>query len=76
MVKEEFVQEKVEEIGRVERPDTSDIIVRMTTFRGIRYVDIRHYLKLNKFTGFSKKGIAIPEQDFPKLMEILKKINI
>lgn len=71
---EEFVQEDVKEIGRIERPNSSDIVIRETVYKGIRYIDIRHWLKTQKYTGWSKKGLAIPISDFPRLMEILKKV--
>jgi len=70
-----FKQDEVEEIGKIERPDTSDIVVRITKFKGTSYIDIRNWIKMEKYTGWSKKGVAIREQDFPALMKILKKVE-
>ncbi len=70
-----FEQEEVEEIGRIARQDSSDIVVRTSKFKGVTYIDIRNWIKTDKYTGWSKKGIAIREQDFPDLMTILKKLE-
>lgn len=70
--KEEFVHEKEKEIGRIIRENSSDIVVRIYKYKNVVYVDIRHWVKNFKgVTGF-RKGLSIPEKDFPKLMEILR----
>jgi uncharacterized protein (DUF3820 family) len=68
-----FIPEKVEEIGRIEREKSSDIVIRKSLYKGRIWIDIRHYLKLEKFTGFSRKGLALPEENLDELIELLQK---
>jgi hypothetical protein len=63
------------EIGKIKRDNASDIIIRVTKFKGVTYVDIRHWLKLDTFTGFGKKGISLPVENLDELIEILKKVK-
>ena len=62
-----------EEFGRI-AGNTADIVVRKISFKGNEYIDIRKFFHGANYTGFSKKGISISVKDFPKIMEILKKI--
>ena len=70
-----FEAEEEHEIGRISRPDSSDIVVRTSKFKGVTYIDIRNWIKTDKYVGWSKKGIAIRKEDFPELMKILNKIE-
>lgn len=67
-----FQREEMVEIGRVMRPNSSDIVVRLVKFKGIWYLDIRHWVKMPKYTGFSK-GLSVPEEDIPEVMGLLAK---
>ena len=75
---EKFSQEDGKEIGRVTRPNSSDIVVRIGKYKGDKFVDIRHYLKNVKiggseYTGFSKKGIWLVEKDLNEIIRLLTK---
>lgn len=61
------------EIGRVKRDPQVDIIIRRGDFMGKRYVDIREYLTTESFAGFTKRGIMVPNDLFPQLVEELRK---
>jgi hypothetical protein len=74
MTKENFEQEEVKEIGKIERKDSSDIIVRKTKFKGNWYFDIRHWVETEKYTGWTKKGICLPMENLEELIKILQKM--
>ena len=48
------------EIGRVQVDKTSDIVVRLTEWRGKQRLDIRVYMNSDTYKGFTKQGIGIP----------------
>lgn len=70
-----FENEEEKEIGRISRENSSDIVVRTSKYKGVTYVDIRHWIKMEKFVGWSKKGIALPKNDLDDLIEILHKLS-
>ena len=49
-----------EEIGRIRKNETTEVVVRKTEFRGSIGIDIREYVKTEKYTGWSKNGIRMP----------------
>jgi len=46
------------EIGRIQKSKSISIIFRLLEIENQFFVDIRQYVKSNKFTGFTKKGIV------------------
>jgi hypothetical protein len=46
------------EIGRTKKSKSISIIFRLLEIENQFFVDIRQYVKSNKFTGFTKKGIV------------------
>lgn len=60
------------EVGRVKRDDKTDIIVRKGDFMGKSFVDIREYLTGDPYEGFTKRGIRIPADLFPSVLEKLQ----
>ena len=69
---EEERGKEIEEFGRI-TGETSDTVVRKILFRGKEYIDIRKFFHGANYTGFSRKGISIPIEEFPEIMEFLKK---
>lgn len=61
------------ELARVKRDDQVDIVVRQGDFMGKPCVDIREYLHVESFEGFTKRGIRIPLDKYAELIEALKK---
>lgn len=72
-----FVPEKVEEVGRIVRRGTSDIVVRVSLYRGKIGVDIRYWLKIpeKNFEGWSKRGVYFEIDSLDEFLEILKKVH-
>jgi len=46
------------EIGRIQKSKSTSIIFRLLEIENQFFVDIRGYVKSNKFTGFTKKGVV------------------
>lgn len=63
-----------EEIGRIRKNDTSEVVVRRTEFKGSVGIDIREYLTSERYTGWSKNGIRIPLDQWPSFKEILDRV--
>jgi hypothetical protein len=62
-----------EEIGRIVG-DTADIIIRKTSFKGRKFIDIRKFLHGAKYTGWSRKGISIAIENIEEIKNILSKV--
>ncbi|MBI2133733.1 hypothetical protein HYU11_03565 [Candidatus Woesearchaeota archaeon] len=61
-----------EEIGRVRKSATTEIVIRIDDFGGEKGVTIREYISSERYTGFTKQGTRIPAEkwaDFRKLVE-------
>lgn len=65
-----------EEIGRIRKNETTDVVVRKTEFRGSVGIDIREHVTSESYTGWSKNGIRIPMEQWHAFKEILDKIEI
>lgn len=60
------------EIGRVKRDGKIDIVIQRGDFMGKSYIDIREYLTGDPYEGFTKRGIRIPVDVFPSVLEKLQ----
>lgn len=60
------------EIGRVKRDGKIDIVIQRGDFMGKSYIDIREYLTGDAYEGFTKRGIRIPVDVFPSVLEKLQ----
>jgi hypothetical protein len=67
-------QDKIE--GKIELGSTTDILIKRTTFKGKRYIDIRKWEHGDRYTGPTKQGISIPTDKFEEILAILKGIEI
>jgi len=43
-------------------------------FKGVQYVDIRKFVKSEKYTGYTKDGIMIPKEHLKDVVNALAKI--
>lgn len=60
------------EIGRINRDEKIDIVISKGEFMSKDYIDIREYLTGDPYEGFTKRGIRIPVDLFPQVLEKLK----
>jgi len=64
--------EKVEKEVEVKISDSVSIIIKRTTFQGRKFIDLRKNVKTDRYTGPTRKGIAIPVEVAD---EVLKKLT-
>ncbi|MBR9702258.1 hypothetical protein GOV13_05050 [Candidatus Pacearchaeota archaeon] len=64
------------EIGKINKNDTTDIILRIDDFGGRRGLTIREFVTSERYTGFTKSGVRILADDFLKFREMLNSISL
>ena len=63
------------DIGKIQKNDTSDIIIRVDDFGGRKGLTIREFVKSERYTGFTKAGVRISAKDFHKFKEMINSIT-
>lgn len=63
------------DIGKINKNDTTDIVVRVDDFGGIKGLTIREFVTSDRYTGFTKSGVRIGAKDFPKFKEMINSID-
>ena len=63
------------EIGKINKNDTADIVIRLDDFGGRRGLTIREFVTSDRYTGFTKSGVRILAADVPKFKEMINSIT-
>lgn len=63
------------DIGKINKNDTTDIVVRVDDFGGRTGLTIREFVNSERYTGFTKSGVRILAADFPKFKEMINSIS-
>jgi len=63
------------DIGKINKNETSDIIIRIDDFGGNTGLTIREFVTSERYTGFTKSGVRILASDFPKFKEMINSIK-
>lgn len=63
------------DIGKLNKNDTTDIILRVDDFGGRKGVTIREFVTSDRYTGFTKSGVRILASDFPKFKEMINSVT-
>jgi len=63
------------DIGKINKNDTTDILIRVDDFGGVKGVTVREFVTSEKYTGFTKSGVRIMASDFPKFKEMINSIT-
>ncbi|MFC1682181.1 hypothetical protein ACFL0X_01020 [Nanoarchaeota archaeon] len=63
------------DIGKINKNDQSDIVIRVDDFGGRPGVTIREFVTSDRYTGFTKAGVRILASDFPKFKEMINSIS-
>ena len=63
------------DIGKINKNDTTDVVVRIDDFGGRAGVTIREFVTSDRYTGFTKSGVRILAADFPKFKEMINAID-
>ncbi|MFH1307597.1 MAG: hypothetical protein ABIH72_01985 [archaeon] len=64
------------DIGKIQKNDNTDILVRLDDFGGKPGVTIREYVTSERYTGFTKAGTRIPADKFLEFRELLNKVKL
>jgi hypothetical protein len=62
------------ELGRIKKSESTDIVIRKTVYKGESGIDIREYIKSERYTGWSKNGVRILLKDWPDFKKILDSV--
>ncbi len=63
------------DIGKIQKNDTADIIIRVDDFGGNRGLTIREFITSERYTGFTKAGVRISAENFPKFKEMINSVS-
>lgn len=63
------------DIGKINKNDTTDIVVRVDDFGGRKGVTIREFVTSDRYTGFTKSGVRILASDFKDFKEMVNSIS-
>ena len=63
------------DIGKINKNDTTDIVLRIDDFNDRRGLTIREFVTSERYTGFTKSGVKIMATDFSKFKEMINSIS-
>ncbi len=65
-----------EEIGRIKKNETTDIVIKIDDYGGEKGVTIREFITTERFTGFTKQGTRITANKWKEFKELIDKIKL
>ena len=63
------------DIGKINKNETTDIILRIDDFGGRVGLTIREFVTSDRYTGFTKAGVRIMTDDFKKFKEMINSVS-
>jgi pimeloyl-CoA synthetase len=63
------------DIGKIQKNDTTDIVLRIDDFADKRGFTIREFVTSERYTGFTKAGVRILAKDWPKFKEMINSVR-
>ena len=63
------------DIGKLNKNDTTDIVLRVDDFGGRTGLTIREFVTSDRYTGFTKAGVRILSKDFTKFKEMINSVT-
>jgi len=63
------------DIGKINKNDTTDIVLRIDDFADRKGLTIREFVTSERYTGFTKSGVKIMAADFSKFKEMINSIT-
>jgi len=76
MAEKEAKQKFEKDIGKINKREGLDIIIRIDDFGGKKGLTIREFTSGEKYTGFTKAGTRIPADKFLEFREIINSIDL
>jgi len=64
------------DIGRIKKNDNTDIVIRVDDFGGRPGLTIREFVTGDRYTGFTKAGVKISAENFPRFKEMIGSIKL
>lgn len=64
------------DIGKIQKNDQTDIVVRIDDFGGKTGLTIREFTTSERYTGFTKSGTRIPAEKFLEFRELINSISL
>ena len=64
------------DIGKINKNDQTDIVVRIDDFGGRIGLTIREFVTSERYTGFTKAGVRIPAAEFLKFREMINSVSL
>ncbi|MBI3051725.1 hypothetical protein HYY74_04690 [Candidatus Woesearchaeota archaeon] len=65
-----------EEIGRLMKNESTEIVIRVDDYGGQRGVTIREFLTSERYTGFTKQGTRIPADKWKEFVELVNRVRV
>lgn len=63
------------DLGKINKNDTTDILLRIDDFGGRKGLTIREFVTSDRYTGFTKSGVRILGPDFKKFKDMINSID-
>ena len=63
------------DIGKLPKNDMTDIVIRIDDFGDRPGVTIREFVTGDRYTGFTKSGVKISAENFPRFKEMINSIQ-
>jgi len=63
-------------LDEIKLKENVKLVIQRRQIGGKTYIDIRKWVKTKRYTGFTKKGIAIEPEFLPQLIESLQRVKI
>lgn len=63
------------DIGKINKNDQTDIVIRIDDFGGNPGLTIREFVTSDRYTGFTKSGVRIQAGDFAKFKEMINSVS-
>src|SRR3972149_5002071 len=63
------------DVGRLQKNQDTDIVVRIDDFGGKIGVTIREFVKSERYTGFTKAGVRISTDNFKAFKDMINSID-
>jgi len=65
-----------QEIGRIKKSNTAEIVIQVDEFNGKQGITIREFVTLKNYIGFTKKGVRIPIDKWNEFQSYVNKVNL
>lgn len=63
------------DIGKINKNENTDVVIRVDDFGGRKGLTIREFVSSERYTGFTKAGVRILAKDFDKFKEMINSIT-